>query len=230
MDALQRTPITVETRQRLFQVLEQHPVTEQINFNLFAMLRLVTMLSIGLAASADVGGNLSRSLVDWGASRYVLATLAAIVAGLIGLFAGFLPFYFFDRLRTKRCIRKIKEASDEELWRIVDGGVWYFKSTLALAQLAARARDVGRVLPRLIQLLDSPEYTSRKQAHGALCLVFFDEARAVADYSPEAPYGHCRFIVARLKKMLAQTSAEPPNVASRSATGAASRPTRADAE
>jgi hypothetical protein len=202
MDRLQRTPITLETRQAVFQAVERNPRTEQIVLNTFAMLRLVTMLSLGLGAAASVSGNISRGLVDWGAWRYVLATIGAVAAGLVGLSVGFLPFHLYDRIRSKRRIRRIKEASEEELWRMVDYSVWYVRSTVALIQLAARGKDVSRVLPRLIQMLDSSEYTTRRQAFGALRLVFFDEARAIGDYNPESSHGDCRDKVARLKELL----------------------------
>jgi hypothetical protein len=216
MDQLQRTPITLEVRKAMFQLVEQNMHnTEPLKFTLFLELQLITAIGFGVASALPFAAAIMDGLAGWGAWRYVLATLGAIAAGLVVLIVAFALFEMvFGWPFTRRRFRKIKGGSNEELWNIANCPYWNCWATVALTQLAARGEDVSGVLPRIIRMLDTSEYTERRQAFDAIRLVFLDEARAIEDYNPKSSYGDCRAKVARLKELLGQTPPEPSNAAS----------------
>jgi hypothetical protein len=227
-ESLQRTPITPEDRQRIWQYVERNPHTQHVHLTLFALLRLLAMAGCGIVGACWAGSEIADWLFAWGVWRYVLAVPGAIVVGLVGVLVGFMPFEFLEHFLVSRRIRRIKEASDEVLWRTVDRGFWNYESTIALIQLAARGREVIGTLPRLIRMLDSSECLWRRQAYGVFVLVFFDEARAIADYNPDAPYGDCREKIAGLREMMRRTSAEPSSAASEPSEAVDSQSTQTD--
>jgi hypothetical protein len=208
MEPIQRTPITHEDRQAAWRFLEQSPRTEYTALTLLLLLQLMTQVACGIILIMFACSAIRFWLSDCGVWKYVLGAPAVIIAGIVGLCVGCIPWDILRGFFIRRQLREIKDMSDDELWRTVDRFTWGFISTTALVQLAARGRDVSRILPRLIRMLDTSEWAQRRQAISALRLVFFDEARIIADYDPGS-YADCRAKIARLREALAQESNNP---------------------
>ncbi|MGA2796763.1 MAG: hypothetical protein ABSE63_04220 [Thermoguttaceae bacterium] len=181
---------------------------ETTQLTLFKLLQLVVSLTCGLVAAAILVRAIRDGLVGWGIWRGVLATLGGIAVGVVGFIVGFVPFDLLERLLTRRLFRKVQKSSNEDLWRIVDLGLWNFRYTLALLQLGARGQDICRELPTVIKLLASNNPLFRGYAWDALRLVFFDEAHAITDYNPKASTDDCCAKVARLLREISPDEKE----------------------
>jgi hypothetical protein len=141
-------------------------------------------------------------LIDWGNWRYVIATLVAGAVGLVTLVIAFYVVIWIVKSPNRRHVRKVKNASDEELWQMVDREPWHFKSTIALLQLAVRGCDIDRVLPRVVQMLGSDDYAQRAAACEVLDWVFIDEYRAIGGDKSGDSYDDCRANAAKLQTLL----------------------------
>ena len=85
---------------------------------------------------------------------------------------------------------------------MVDREPWHFKSTIALLQLAVRGHDIDRVLPRVLQMLGSNDYTQRTAACEVFDWVFIDEYRAIGGDKSGDSYDDCFAIAAKLRTLL----------------------------
>jgi hypothetical protein len=208
MAELQRTPVPLERRQIVFQVLEQNMYnTEILQINLpRMMLQVMPQITCCLLAAMMAMTSIAGGLVSWGAWRYVPAIIGSVVAGIAGLCIAFFPYELLDRLMTKRRFREIKGASSEKLWKRINRnrGFWTRWDMVALAQLAARDEDISGALPDILRQLELNDglWIWRRHAWDVLRLLFFDEAEVIATYDPKASEAECREKVSKLRELL----------------------------
>jgi hypothetical protein len=195
--------IDARLRAETFRFLERNQTAlETTQLTLLKLFQLTCSLACGLAAAAAFAGAIDEGLAGWGAWRWVLAVAAGIAGLMVGFMIGFLPFDFLERRLSRRMFRNVQAASNEELWKIVDLGLWNFRYTLAMLQLGARGEDVGRELPTVLKLLLANTPLFRGYAWDALRLVFFDEAHVMPDYNPKASLEDCCQKAARLLRAM----------------------------
>jgi hypothetical protein len=199
MAGVESAEIDARLRMETFRFLDrnQHAL-ETTQLTLLKLFQVVVSLAFAVAAGGNLADTISKGFADWGAWRWVLAALAGVAGLVVGFMLGALPFNFLERRLTRRLFRNVQATSNEDLWEIVDQGLWNFRYTLALLQLGARGQDVRRELATVLHFLVANNRLFRCYAWDALRLVFFDEAHVIADYNPKASLDDCCKKAARL--------------------------------
>jgi hypothetical protein len=203
MDEPQHTPTALEQRQASFQHLERGEFqVVPTKMNISMLLQAQAMLTPPVLVAIPLGRLISQRLIDWGLWRYVAATLVAGAAGIVTLFVAFHVVIWLVKYPNRRNARKVKNASDEELWQMVDREPWRFKSTIALLQLAIRGKDIGRAIPRIVKMLESKHDADRTPGSEAFEWVFVDEYRALRGGFSDDSYTSCHEKAAQLRASL----------------------------
>jgi hypothetical protein len=203
MDDTQPRNVT-EFRQKVFQFVQRNQAALEVTqLTLFKLLQMIVSLACALPA-IPLAQAIGDGLAGWGGWRWIVVIVAGLLMAIVGFVVGFLPFYFLERWRTKRMIRRIETGGDADLWKIVDLGLWNFEYALALLQLGARGQDVQRELPVVLNRMASIDRQCRRYGWDALRLVFYDEAESLGGYDPNASAEDC---MAKVKHLVAGMSA-----------------------
>jgi hypothetical protein len=182
---------------------------------IFTLLWIMTLV-LGAVAGVKCGAQ-------------AFGVIGSIAGGVFGLFVGNILGKLPQVLGIKWLLRRLRNSSDEELWRTVNLRFWNFTQTAALLVLAGRNHDVRTQLPRIIGMLESEEALTRVYGWDALRMVFDHEANAMGEYDPRAPAEVCRLKVADLRQKMAAWS-QPGSAPIASTTQDRSRQTTAPSQ
>ncbi len=163
---------------------------------LLDMMRVVVTLGLALTGFSML-------------SKYniVLALLAALLGGYIGLCLGRLPLRYQIRRERKKLAALSVDDLKAELQNIhapPPGWKLRFTPNYLLMELKARGQDVDCYIGYVLDLLESEGGLSRAFGVGALLSAFPHLARHLQGYSPYRQPDDCRQRVAKLRQLLAE--------------------------